>query len=89
MVGTRLVWNRLSDELRVEIRRRVAGGETRKNVAKSVGVSNRSVLRIMAEAGGMPPRWDTRSAARLSLVDREEISRGLGAGETLVAIAVG
>lgn len=87
MVGTRLVWNRLSDEVRAEVRRRVAAGRKPPDVAADLGIHIRSVFRIVAQAGGMPPRWDARSSYRLSLADREEISRGLELAETFALIA--
>jgi len=87
MVGTRLAWNRLSDEVRVEIRRRVAAGERPRDVADVLGVGVRSVFKIVAQAGGMPPRWNGRCSSRLSLADREEISRGLEHGHTFASIA--
>jgi IS30 family transposase len=54
-----------------------------------VGVKVRTVYRVIAEAGGMPCRDVVSSSHRLSLADREEISRGLGRGETLKSIALG
>ena len=87
MVGTRLAWNRLSDEVRAEVRRRVSGGRKPPDVAADLGIHIRSVFRIVAQAGGMPPRWDARSSTRLSLADREEISRGLEHAETFAVIA--
>lgn len=87
MVGTRLVWNRLPDEVRSEIRRRVVAGARAEDVALVLGVSERSVFRIVAQAGGMPPRWDTRSSSRLSLRDREEIALGLERRDTFKSIA--
>jgi transposase, IS30 family len=83
----RLAWNRLSDESRLEIRRRIAGGELQRVVAADLNISVRTVRRIIVDAGGMPPRWESRSPVRLSLADREEISRGLGLGDTFTAIA--
>ena len=83
----RLVWNRLPDELRAEARRLVAGGGRPQDVAAELGIAERSVFRIVAQAGGMPPRWPNRSNARLSLADREEISRGLELAETFAVIA--
>jgi IS30 family transposase len=87
MVGTRLVWNRLPDEVRSEIRRRVVAGDRAEDIALALGVGERSVFRIVAQAGGMPPRWDTRSSSRLALRDREEIWLGLERGDTFVSIA--
>ena len=37
----------------------------------------------------MPPRWKDRSPSRLSLAEREEISRGVTAGDSLRQIAAG
>jgi transposase, IS30 family len=42
---------------------------------------------VVHGAGGMPPRNVEWSDRRLSMVDREEISRGLAAGESFAAIA--
>jgi transposase, IS30 family len=50
-------------------------------------VTERTVARILRDSGGMPPRWEERSPLRLSLEEREEISRGLTAGESFAAIA--
>lgn len=90
MVGlgsrSRIAWNRLPDEVRAEIRRRIGAGDGPKEVAASMRVSLRSVFRVVADAGGMPCRQVGRSAVRLSLADREEISRGLEAKETFTVI---
>ena len=68
---------------------RVAAGETHEAVAAAVGCSPRSVQRILAASGGVPPRRPRPSALRLSLAEREEISRGLQAGKSCRAIAAG
>ena len=87
VVGSgRVAWNRTSDALRVEIRRRVGAGEGPQRVAAAVGVTVRTVFRVIAEAGGMPCRRVV-SPCRLSLADREEISRCVQAGETFTVIA--
>jgi IS30 family transposase len=72
---------------RLEIRRRVAAGERIRAVAAAVGRTRRSVQRVLHQAGGLPPRTTRRSRLRLSTVEREEISRGLRAGESLRQIA--
>ena len=80
-------WNRLSDEVRLEIRRRRASGMKTKDVAKSLGVSKNSVLRVVREAGGVPPRPRSICPARLQLADREEIMLGVQRGDTNAVIA--
>jgi IS30 family transposase len=77
----------LTHRERVEIRRRVAGGQTVEAVAGAVGRSTRSVVRVVRVAGGLPPRAHVRSKLRLSHAEREEISRGLRADESLRSIA--
>ena len=78
---------RLSHEDHVEIQRRVSEGETFASAAAAVGCSTKSIQRFMARTGGMRPRSRARSPLRLSLADREELSRGLMAGESLRQIA--
>src|SRR3990172_3873632 len=77
----------LTDPERLEIRWRVARGERPAEVAAAVGRTERLVRYVLARAGGLPPRPTTRSPLRLSKDEREEISRGLGGGETLRSIA--
>ena len=78
---------RLSREDHVEIQRRVSEGETFASAAAAVGCSTKSIQRFMARTGGMMPRSRARSPLRLSLADREELSRGLQAGDSLRQIA--
>lgn len=87
MVGSRKSRRRLTYELKLEVRRRVVAGERPLDVAVAVDVTVRSVFRIVAQAGGMPPRWDGRCSSRLLLRDREEISLGLEHGDTFKSIA--
>ena len=78
---------RLSHEDHGEIQRRVSEGETFASAAAAVGCSTKSIQRFMARTGGMMPRSRARSPRRLSLADREELSRGLTAGDSLRQIA--
>ena len=48
---------------------------------------DRSIQRFLASTGGLKRRLKERSALRLSLAEREDISRGLVAGESLRTIA--
>jgi IS30 family transposase len=58
-------------------------------IALAVGRNRISVRRIVAASGGLSPRSVARSPLRLSIGEREEISRGLQAGESYRAIARG
>ena len=68
---------------RAEIRRRIVAGERPVAVAAALGRSLSTVHSVVRQEGGPPPRRVLRSPLRLSLAEREEISRGLRAGESL------
>lgn len=77
---------RLSEADRVEIERRIHEGETFATVGAAVGCSTKSIQRYLALTGGIKRRTTVRSALRLSPGEREEISLGLTAGESLRSI---
>lgn len=79
---------RLSHADRSQIERLIRGGETFATAAAAVGCSTKSIQRFLALTGGLKSRTRERSPLRLSLADREELSRGLVAGDSLRAIAV-
>jgi len=79
--------HRLAQTERLELQRRVREGETHGAAAKAVGCSAKSVQRLLRKTGGVKPRTRPQSAARLSLSEREEISRGLLAGDSCRMIA--
>ena len=79
----------LTSAERLEIRRRVAAGEWLIDVAAATGRSVRSIENVLARSGGLPPRVTVRSPLRLSSAEREEISRGLGTGQSFRQISVG
>ena len=58
-----------------------------KRIAKHLGRQNSSLGRFIADAGGRRPTARERSELRLSLKEREEISRGLAAGDSIRGIA--
>jgi IS30 family transposase len=58
-----------------------------KRIAKHLGRQNSSLRRFIADAGGTRPSARERSELRLSLEEREEISRGLAAGYSIRAVA--
>jgi IS30 family transposase len=78
---------RLSQADRSQIERLIWGGETFAVAAAAVGCSTKSIQRFLALTGGVKRRVKTRSALRLSLAEREELSRGLVAGDSLRTIA--
>ena len=78
---------RLSQTDRAEIERRIRSGETFEMAAAAVGCSTKSIQRFLAVTGGLKSRLKQRSAIRLSLAEREELSRGLVAGDSLREIA--
>ena len=65
-----------------------ASGATLREAAAAAGVSRSAGHLWLHESGGLRPRpTRPRSPLRLSLAEREEISRGLAKGSTLTAIA--
>lgn len=79
---------KLSEVALVEVRRRVAGGERVDVVAFEMGVSVRTIFRVIAKAGGVPPRSATTSDRYLILADRIQIEVGLRCGDKANVIAV-
>jgi IS30 family transposase len=77
---------RLSEADRVEIERRIHEGEKYEEVGSAVGCSTKAIQRYLALTGGVRRRTKPRSPVRLSLKEREEISLGLEARESLRAI---
>ena len=66
---------------------RYARGETVAVIARALGRPQASVNDRIRNAGGVRPVIPRRSDRHLSWTDREEISRGLAAGESLRCIA--
>ena len=85
--GRGLDWSRLPDEVRLEVRRHAAGGERPSVIAAVLGLSVRTIYRVIAQSGGVPSRSRSDSTAYLSLPDREQIGLGLARGDTFKSIA--
>jgi IS30 family transposase len=83
------VKTRLSEAEKAEIWRAVAAGESFRGIARRLNRSGCTARWLVTRAGGFAPPPARRSELRLSLAEREEISRGLVAGETFSAIACG
>lgn len=62
-------------------------GETAVQISAVLGCSKNTISWYVRQAGGLPPRARRRAARQLSLAEREELSRGLAAGECPAALA--
>lgn len=67
----------------LEIQRRLSEGESYAAVGAAVGCSTKTIQRFMLRVGGLLERSQGRCALRLSVAEREELSRGLRAGDSL------
>ena len=82
-------YRRLSPADIDEIWCRMRAGHAMKPTARALGLPTSTVRAYLVRCGGIRPAPRCRSASRLSLSEREEISRGLAAGLSLRAIAGG
>ncbi|MDH3338226.1 MAG: IS30 family transposase [Gammaproteobacteria bacterium] len=64
-------------------------GESLHSIAQHFGRSHSSIQGILSRTGGIRPPARHRAATALSLVEREEISRGIASGLSLRRIASG
>jgi len=72
---------------RVEVWERRQAGELNRSIGRRLGRSAGSIRAFVESFGGVRPEPRRRSPSCLSLTEREEISRGLAAGELLCVIA--
>jgi IS30 family transposase len=70
-----------------EVWERRKAGEPTRSIARRLGRNGSSIRRLFEDAGGVRPARRRRADRHLSLTEREEISRGIAAGESLRAIA--
>jgi len=80
-------YERLSPEAMDEIWVRLRAGHAAKPTARQLGISTSTVSTYLLGCGGIRPAPRRRAPRRLSAQEREEISRGLAAGMSLLAIA--
>ena len=73
---------------RVELWKRWQEGESQAAIARALGVSQPEVGLVVHSTGGFPPPQRKRSRQELTLVEREEISRGLVAKKSCRQIAI-
>src|SRR4051812_32443514 len=72
-----------------EIWARLRAGHAAKPTARALGLTAGGVRAYLVRCGGIRLAPRRRSPSRLSLAEREEISRGLAAGLSLRGIAAG
>ena len=75
------VYERLTPEAIDELWARMRAGHAPKPSARELGLSTSTVRDYLHRCGGIRPVPRHRAAGRLSAAEREEISRGLAAGQ--------
>ena len=82
-----MMTRRFSEAEKAEIWDVLERGEAVRGIARKMGRAHGSIRTLMVANAGRRPRPPGSSDLRLSLTEREEISRGLAAGLSLRAIA--
>jgi IS30 family transposase len=80
-------WREIPATQRHEIWDRIASGESVNSIAQSLGRYPSAIRAMQRVTGGVRPIESVRSPRCLSAAEREEISRGLAAGESMRSIA--
>jgi len=62
-------------------------GESLNSIARLLGTSHSAISGVLSKTGGVRPAERQRSRVALTLAEREEISRGVAAGQSLRTIA--
>ncbi|MFQ5524556.1 MAG: IS30 family transposase [Acidimicrobiia bacterium] len=71
----------------LEVWERRQGGESNRSIGRRLGRSGASIRALVESSGGVRPLRRHRSVRHLSLTEREEISRGVAAGDSVRVIA--
>ena len=77
----------LSSEQKGELWRRWREGQSLDEIGRALGKLTGSIRWVVAEHGGLVPSERRRSRLALTLAEREDVSRGLAAGDSLRQIA--
>lgn len=80
-------YERLTPEAIDQVWVRLRNGQAAKPTARELGLCTGTVRAYLLRCGGIRPEPRRRSAGRLGIAEREEISRGLAAGRSIRAIA--
>ena len=78
---------RFTEAERAEVWDRWQKGEAMRSIARRLGRESSSVRSMIEDTGGVRPARRRRASRCLSLTEREEISRGVAAGESLRMVA--
>lgn len=87
MVMGRRVTYRLTQSERDAVRQQVRAGATYRELAAAFRCATKTVQRVMDQCGGLSVRRTLRARLRLTVAEREEISRGLLTQESCHTIA--
>lgn len=78
---------RFTEDEKTEVWDRYRAGEPMRLIARRMGRQSSSIRTLMLRSGGIRPSVRCRDQRHLTGVEREEISRGVAAGESARAIA--
>ncbi len=78
---------RFTEDERCEVWDRWQGGESMRSIAVGMNRGSASIRTMIQSTGGVRPKGRRRRAEHLTVEEREEISRGLAAGESMRTIA--
>jgi hypothetical protein len=81
-------YERLTPEAIDQVWCRMRAGQAAKPTARELGLCTGTARAYLIRCGGIRPEPRRQAAGRLVLVDREEIPRGLAAGQSIRAIAL-
>ena len=80
---------KLSEQQRNDMWRRWKAGESLHEIGRVFGKDHVSIQFMLAQHGGIAPATRRRSPLRLTLEERENISRGIACGSSIREIARG
>src|SRR6202171_1020508 len=77
----------LSAEQKLDVWRRWKAGQTLHEIGRAFGKEHSSIRCLVSRHGGIAPAVRRRALLALTLLEREEISRGLASGSSIREIA--